>query len=61
MTEFFPITLRTNVINFSLKTSEVKDELRKYCGFETLQPVYPTITIVRLLPNNPSKPLQIDT
>jgi len=46
MTEFFLITLRTNVIHVALKTSEVKDELRKYCGFETLQPVYTTITIM---------------
>jgi len=30
MTEFFLITLRTNVIHFAIKTSEVKDELRKY-------------------------------
>jgi len=61
MTEFFLTTLRTNVIHFALKTSEIKDELRKYCGFETLQPVYTTITIVRLLPNNQCKPLQLDT
>jgi len=54
MTEFF-------LIHFALKTSEVKDELQKYCGFVTLQPVYTTITIVRLLPNNPYKPLQLDT
>ena len=61
MTEFFLITLGTNVIHFTLKTSEVKYELRKYCGAETLQPVYTTNTIVRLLPNNQYKPLQLDT
>ena len=61
MTEFFLITLRTNVIHFALQISEVKDELRKYCGFETSQPVDTTITIVRLLPNSSYKPLQLDT
>jgi len=45
MTEFFLITLRRNVIHFALQISEVKDELRKYCGFETSQPVDTTITI----------------
>jgi len=58
MTKFILITLRTNVIHFALQICEVKDELRKYCGFETSQTVDTTTTIVRLLPNSPYKPLQ---